>query len=370
MEQWLRRCAERDVRKRAVAFARWGRRNHRSCRQAAAQLGLSSITLRRWGRHWRHDRLTPHRQGRPRRHTDPLLPLSVRQHLDVLGPMAGLPVLRASFPQATRSQLQYIQQHYRREWRRDHALVSEELEWLVAGSVWAADFTDPPMPIDGCFEHLLASRDLASRMQLEALPAPHANAALAVDTLESLFRCHGPPLVLKTDNGSPFIAQVFVQLLDRWKVTLLLSPPCTPRYNGSVEAGMGSLKTGIFYQAAHNGRSGSWTSDDVDAARELANHTLRPWGVGGPTPLERWQDRPAITLAQRDDFRRCVLESEQIILDEEGLCDEPIEVISHTARASVVRAAIRRALETLGYLRARKKWISPPFNSPLRNNIR
>jgi len=108
----------------------------------------------------------------------------------------------------------------------------------------------------------------------------------------------------------------------------------------------------------------------VDAAREQANHTLRPWDVGGPTPIERWRERPVLTSLQRDDFRRCVEESERIVLEEEGLYDEPFEAISLTAQASVARAAIRRALETLGYLRARKKWISPPFNSPLRNNIR
>ena len=46
-----------------------------------------------------------------------------------------------------------------------------------------------------------------------------------------------PPLVLKSDSGSPSAAEVFQELLDRWQVFALLSPQRTPRYNGSVEKG-------------------------------------------------------------------------------------------------------------------------------------
>ena len=55
-------------------------------------------------------------------------------------------------------------------------------------------------------------------MQLAALPTLDADADTAVETTETLFLEHGAPLVLKSDNGSPFIAQAFQELLDRWKV--------------------------------------------------------------------------------------------------------------------------------------------------------
>jgi hypothetical protein len=58
-----------------------------------------------------------------------------------------------------------------------------------------------------------------------------------------LFVRHGAPLVLKADNGSAFIAEATRDFLSLVGVNLLFSPPHTPRYNGSIEAGIGSLKT-------------------------------------------------------------------------------------------------------------------------------
>ena len=146
-----------------------------------------------------------------------------------------------------------------------------------------------------------------------------------------------------------------------------LSPPCTPRYNGSAEAGGGSLKTRIFYQAARHGSSDGWTSDDVGAPRQRTNCTCRPWGPHGPTPQERRHARTPITSAQRQVFRRCLGDMERQVRVEQGLEDEPLH---WAARAAVAWAAVRRALETLGYLQARRRRITPPFNSPLRANVR
>jgi hypothetical protein len=44
----------------------------------------------------------------------------------------------------------------------------------------------------------------------------------------------GPPLVLKSDNGSAFASQEVQLLLDRNSVIPLFSPPYWPRYNGGV----------------------------------------------------------------------------------------------------------------------------------------
>ena len=131
---------------------------------------------------------------------------------------------------------------------------------------------------------------------------------------------------------------------------------------------MGSIKTGTFYEAVQHGRGGTWTSDDVDAARERANHTLRPWGVGGPTPAQRWQQRSPITQAQRDQFYDAVGQARQDLLLEKGLEDQ--FCLSFIAQAAVARGAVRRALESLGYLLVRRRQITPPFNSPLRHKIR
>lgn len=300
--QWPQRSAERQVRRDAVAFARWLQSKGLPRCQAAALLGLRPATLGRWGRGWRKNHLQIHLLGRPQRPRDPLVRITIQDHLQELGPTAGLPTLRAMFPQVVRSELRTIQAQYRRRWHQENAVVTEELVWTTPGTIWAADFTETHPPIDGVFKQVLAVRDLASQMQLAALPVLAADAQTAMEVTTCLFAALGPPLLLKVDNGSPFIAGLFTQLLNHREVCKLLSPPLTPRYNGSIEAGNGPLKNRIFYEAARHGHPGIWTSDDLAAAVAQANATLRPWGAGGLTPREAWQARRTITHPERQQF--------------------------------------------------------------------
>src|ERR1700694_2821362 len=64
----------------------------------------------------------------------------------------------------------------------------------------------------------------------------------------------------------------------------LFSPAYTPSYNGSLEAGIGSLKARTEVYASRQDHPGQWTWDDVAAAQEEANATARPQGECGPTP--------------------------------------------------------------------------------------
>lgn len=361
-----RRTAERRVRMLAVAFAHWIVPQGLGCAAVADRLGLRHSTLARWDRRWDQGRLPAGLLGRHQRPVSPLEHLEVVQHIEVLGPTAGLSSLRALFPKIARSHLRDVQMQFRRQWRLDHSVWTEELIWTTPGTVWAGDFTDPPVPIDGCFKHILTTRDLPSYMHLLALPTATENATMACAAVESLFLTHGAPLVYKFDNGSAFISGDFRTLLKTFGVVLLLSPPRTPRYNGSAEAGNGSLKTRTHYQAVAHGRSSNPTSDDVEAAQGQLNSTLRPWGSLRPTPLETWQSRKPITQEQRARFRQCVADCHRIVRRDLGLGDQPIKP---KARAIVARAAIRRAMESLGYLLVQRKRISPPFNSPLRDKI-
>jgi transposase InsO family protein len=87
------------------------------------------------------------------------------------------------------------------------------------------DFSEPPTPVEGTYPYALAVRDLASGFQLLWLPTESASAETALAVLRWLFRAHGSPLVLKTDNGSPFIADAFQNYLRRQGVWQLFSPP-------------------------------------------------------------------------------------------------------------------------------------------------
>ena len=52
------------------------------------------------------------------------------------------------------------------EFQADHRVVVETLSWNRPGAVWAIDHSQPPRPVDGCYDKILAIRDLTSGMQL------------------------------------------------------------------------------------------------------------------------------------------------------------------------------------------------------------
>jgi transposase InsO family protein len=82
--------------------------------------------------------------------------------------------------------------------------------------------------------------------------------SLCFDLHDDHFEREGTPLVLKSDNGSAFIAAELRELCAKWGVELLWSPPRTPRYNGSVETGMRWLKECTEQVALRAGRHSQW----------------------------------------------------------------------------------------------------------------
>jgi transposase len=371
-----RRREQHRLRKQAIALGRWAAHSGWSAARAAERLGIELRALERWQHAWCARGLHPVPTGRPRRPCDPLVHQEVLEVLECLGPHTGLPTLQALFPGVARSQIVDLQKEFRAVFDQGH--LPWVLHWLVPGSVWACDFTQPEASIDGCYPYLLIVRDLASRCQLLALPAEAATAEVAAAALEALFRTLGAPLVLKHDNGGHFTAPVVRALLAAWQVVRLLSPPVLPRYNGAIEAGMGPIKVRAHYLAARHGppaeSPGSpsglrgsapgrwvWSSDDVEAARLQANATLRPWGPAGPTPEEAWSRRPIIISDQRQAlWRRVRALYESIRVDREH---ELGHALDDRHRAALARVAVRRALEELGYLLAQRSRITPPINA-------
>jgi transposase InsO family protein len=304
---------------------------------------LSPRTLRAW----RHDvaraGVTPAALGRPVIRSSHDRRNDVIHLIDELGPGIGLAPLRTCFPEMMRAELEDLLKRYRRVWRKRHQEPLRVLHWPVVGRVWAIDFTGPRAPVDGMYPYLLAVRDLASSQQLLWQPTVDPTTAATVTALASLFATHGAPLVLKSDNGSAFIAEATAKLLADFGVEKLFSPPGVPRYNGSIEAGIGSLKARTEHHAARHGRPGHWTWDDAAAAQWEANTTARPHGPAGPTPEECWAARPLITAAERLLFRATVDRLRHDAMLTEDVSD------AGTNRATD-RHAIRRALEQHGYL--------------------
>jgi len=356
--QQERRRVERSVRVTAVAFARWLRRADQPASVAAARLGLAPGTLRGWTRRWQDDRMTIHTRGRPVQRARRDERQSILALFGLLGPQLGLPTLLDLFPEVARGELIDLQRRYRHAYRRRNAVLLHTLRWTTPGAVWAMDYATPLHPIEAHYPRLFVVRDLASGYQLMTLPALGELTGIAVDVLRSLFEAYGAPLVIKSDNGSAFTAGEMRAFLKRHEVLHLFSPEGTPAYNGSIEAGIGSMKTRTHYEAARHDRPGHWTCDDLEAARSQANATSRPNGPQAATPDQAWAERLPLTPSQRTSLRASCENHRRQEQQIRGLSQS---LLSKRERSGIDRIAIGRALIDKGYLLIRRRRISPPF---------
>jgi transposase InsO family protein len=264
----------------------------------------------------------------------------------------GLAALAALFRGLPRCLLQDLLRRYRRVWRWRYRQHGFRLEWHQPGRVWAIDFSEALYPIDGVYPYLFAVRDLASHEQLAWHPLRSPSAAEALVVLLDLFVHYGPPLLIKSDNGSAFVAELFQQALALYHVLPLFSPPRHPQYNGALERSNGTLKTYTHQHAVHEGHAFRWTSDDVEHARQLANTLSRPWGPHGATPEEAWQARTPISPEERRQFLDAVEVQRAQARRDLGLAESA--ALSHFDQARLDRLALTRALVQLGYLTLRR----------------
>jgi hypothetical protein len=209
------------------------------------------------------------------------------------------------------------------------------------------DHSEATQLIDGQYEQIFAVRDLASHRQLAWRGVQSTEAAEACGILEELFVRHGPPLVLKSDQGSAFIAEVMQELLQGRRVTPLFSPKRRPQYNGAIERANSTHKVYTHQQAMDEDHPRYWTTANLDAARQLSNSVSRPWGHQGPSPDDAWQHRDPITDQQRDDFARQLEYQRDLACTELGFTDR--ENLTPIQQDRLERLAISQTLETLGY---------------------
>ena len=116
-----------------------------------------------------------------------------------------------------------------------------DVEWHTPRLAWCMDVTEADSG-NGKI-HILVVQDMASRYKfgplvLERVPHGHEVA----DHLDRLFEKHGPPLILKRDNGGNLNSPEVRDVLERWMVIPLNSPPYCPEFNGSIENANRELK--------------------------------------------------------------------------------------------------------------------------------
>jgi transposase InsO family protein len=364
--QRRRRAAERRVRKNAVGYRRWMVSRGGTMREAAEELGVSERTLMHWEREWKDERLRAEARGRKLERLEAEDRRFVIGLLVLLGPEVGLRPLRRGLNRVARGEIIDLQQRCRRVYEKMNRVVVHRLRWTRPGSVWAVDHTRTPCRIDGVWNAALAVRDLSSGNTLGFI-AQDETAEAVIESLGKLIAEHGAPLVLKADNGSAFKAEETRGFLEAQGVQHLLSPPKTPRYNGSVESGHRHLKDKAAHIAWISGLPWDWTREDLEAARVLENALSFPRGHGSRTADEVWRDRVRITAEERDRFRQSVHAEEELEMATRGI--EPGTNPGRRILAEVKRTAISRALVAGGFLLVRRRSIPLPFNSKLRAKI-
>lgn len=278
-EQLPRRRAERSAREAAVEFRRRVGPKQGGHRVAAEMLAVSERTLAQWRRLQGAGDLKARPRGRPLRRSDPATRNTLIAHIRDLGPQTGVEVLRSHSPPMPRSEITDVVRRFRQLWRQRRRRSFLRLKWTTPGTVWAMDHALPPQPIDGQHAAILAVRDLASGEPLLWRPTADMTAEATIEALEPLLAERGRPLVIKSDNGSAFKSEDMKGFLKSRGIHQLFSPPKTPRYNGSCEAGIRRLKEQTEYEAARHGRPGEWTGRDLDRARRVRTLLHAPDGA-------------------------------------------------------------------------------------------
>lgn len=112
----------------------------------------------------------------------------------------------------------------------------ERIEWKAPGLAWSIDGSVLEL------EHVYQVQDLASRYKMKPLIVERIRGEAVALHLERLFKKHGPPLILKRDNGSELNHHAVNAVLGRYGVLPLNSPAYYPPYNGGVERSIAELK--------------------------------------------------------------------------------------------------------------------------------
>ena len=197
-------------------------------------------------------------------------------------------------------------------------------------------------------------------MQLAWTPVVDATAANALALLKVLVAQHGPPLVLKNDNGSAFVSRSFTEWIAEQRIVHLFSPVRMPQYNGACEAGIGGMKRRTERLAIRNDRVLDWTCDDLYAAMLWANNDHYPNGLAAGAAASRFAARIPLDDAERASFQFTVAQCSEKFRGE--LCTQG-HTLTDKLSAICHRRAVRHALVEHDYLSITRRSIPQPITS-------
>jgi len=172
--------------------------------------------------------------------------------------------------QVSRRELDTLTATVRQALAQQHQADRCHITWQVPGLVWALDDT----ALARVSSHLLRLhqvQDLASRYKFPPWVGEQILGEAVARRLEQLFVQHGPPLVLKRDNGSNLNQHAVDALLARYLVIPLNSPPQYPPYNGGMERAVRELKPPLVEKIR---ASGPIPASQVQGWAEVLAHEL------------------------------------------------------------------------------------------------
>jgi transposase InsO family protein len=144
--------------------------------------------------------------------------------------------------QISRHDLQVLIEAVRHAHAQQQQAALRHITWQVPGLVWSLDDAELVRSVHHGL-HLHQVQDLASRYKFTPWVGEQVLGETVARHLEQLFLQHGPPLVLKRDNGSNLNHQAVEEILAGHLVIPLNSPPHYPPYNGGIECAVRELKT-------------------------------------------------------------------------------------------------------------------------------
>jgi len=273
-------------------------------------LGVPYGTLRRW-----KQRLA---QGQPARvppGPKKVAPLSLAE---LRGEVARLPhghersrgvgaLYRRYHTQVSRRELDTLTATVRQALAQQRQAECRHITWHVPGLVWALDDAE----LVRCTDHPLRLhqvQDLASRYKFPPWVGEQICGEAVARRLEQHFVQHGPPLVLKRDNGSNLNQHAVDALLARYLVVPLNSPLHYPPYNGGMERAVRELKPPLVEQLRASGPlSASQVQGWAEGLAHELNHRPRRC-LDGHVACRVFQDARAARKAYTRRKRREVFE--------------------------------------------------------------
>lgn len=258
-------------------------------------------------------------------------------------PSWGLPRLREAIPGLPRNAAGRYLQRLRKDAARERRNRLCRVSWKVPGAVWAIDGGLLKRPVDGGGRRVLVVVEQRSRRTLGMESVAGERADEVERVLEALFAKHGPPIVLKLDNGPGFIASTLRSFCREHGVTLLFSPVRQPRWNGVCEVRVRWSKRNTERAWLQRGGQGDYTRADLAAAVTVEG-TL-----------------PPVDEALRERFRDTLAQQLRIAAAEKGVA--LLRVSRDHVRRSLWRVAARRALQLCHMLtiedRRYPQWLPP-----------